>query len=79
MSRGDAEGVHTAPVIPLNRYWMNLRVAAEHVDVEFPDVIAAVARHEMHAVDDTQGRPGVWMVRMLEVEAWAEKRAQLVG
>lgn len=65
MSRGDAEGVHTAPVIPLNRYWMNLRVAAEHVDVEFPDVIAAVARHEM--------------VRMLEVEAWAEKRAQLVG
>lgn len=64
-----------APVIPLNRYWMDLRGASEHVGIDFPDVVAAVARGEMYAEDTHSGRHGVWMVRMLEVEAWAVRRA----
>lgn len=68
-----------APVIPLNNYWMDLRVAAEHVGVHFADVVGAVARREMYSVNDHASRPEVWMVRMLEVEAWAERRARLAG
>lgn len=64
-----------ATVIPLNTYWMDLLVASEHVGIEFPEVVAAVARGEMYADDNRRGRPGVSMVRMLEIEAWAERRA----
>lgn len=64
-----------ATVIPLNTYWMDLRVASEHVGVDFPDVVSAAARGEMYTEDNRRGRPGVCMVRMLEVEAWADRRA----
>jgi hypothetical protein len=68
-----------APVIPLNSYWMDLPGAAAHVGVHIADLVAAVSRSEMYAVNNHLGRPEVWMVRMGEVEAWAERRAQLAG
>jgi hypothetical protein len=68
-----------APVVPLNSYWMDLPGAAAHVGVHISDVVAAVSRREMYAVNDHLGKPEVWMVRMGEVEAWAERRAQLAG
>jgi predicted RecB family endonuclease len=68
-----------APVIPLNNFWMDLPVAAEHVEVHFADLVAAVARGEMFSVDDHHGRPGISRVRMLEVEDWAVRRAGLAG
>ena len=71
--------MHLAPVIPLNSYWMDLPGAAAHVGVDMADVVAAVSRREMYSVNDHLGKPEVWMVRMLEVEAWAERRAQLAG
>ena len=68
-----------APVISLNSDWLDLPGAARHVGVPFADLVAAVARREMSCVNDHLGNPEVWMVRMLEVEDWAEGRARLDG
>ena len=43
------------------------------------DVVAAVSRGEMYSVNNDLGSPEVWMVRMVEVEDWAERRARLAG
>lgn len=71
--------MHLAPVIPVNGYWMDLPGAAAHVGVHMADVVAAVSRRELHSVNDHLSKPEAWMVRMLDVEAWAERRAQLAG
>jgi hypothetical protein len=68
-----------ATVIPLNAYWMDLPGAAAHVGVHVADVVAAVSSGEMYSVNNHLGKPEVWMVRMVEVEAWAERRARLAG
>ena len=51
----------------------------QHVGVQFADLVAAVARREMYCVNDHLGNPEVWMVRVPEVEYWAEGRARLGG
>ena len=71
--------MNTAPVISLNSDWMDLPGAARHVGVQFADLVAAVSRREMYCVNDHLGNPEVWMVRMLEVEDWAEGRPRLHG
>ena len=69
----------TAPVIPLNGYWLDLPAAAAHVGVHVADLMAAVCRRELHSTNDHLDNAATWMVRTLEVEAWAERRAQLAG
>lgn len=68
-----------APVVLLDRYWMDLPTAAEHVQVELAGVVAAVARGELSALCTHRRRPGVWLVPMLEVQAWAESLARRAG
>ena len=61
-------------VVLLPDAWLDLRAAAEHVGVEFRDIVAAVARGELlgRAVDPC--RPGVWMVAVADLDRWARRR-----
>lgn len=52
---------------------VDLRTAAACVNIEFRDIVAAVARGELRAADTDPGRPGVWHVLAGDLFAWAQR------
>ena len=52
---------------------LDLRAAAEHVGVEFRDLVAAVARDQLAATAIDPCRPGVWMVVVADLDRWARR------
>lgn len=72
-------GMPLAPVITLANYRMDLRRAGEYAGVEPRDIIAAVARGELPASDGHRDRPGVWLVRMRDVDAWSAANQRAAG
>ena len=54
---------------------LDLRSAAEHLGIEFRDMVAAVARKQLPIAPENPGRPGVWLVAVGELDRWAHRHS----
>jgi hypothetical protein len=63
-----------APLLVPANNWMDLAVAADYVGVSYAEILAAATKGEIEATVTHPRRPGDWMVRMGEVEHWANRR-----
>lgn len=59
-----------SPAVALTR-WLDVAEAAEWVGVPAERVRRAIARRRLPAVSSHPARPGHWMVRLDDLEAWA--------
>jgi hypothetical protein len=74
--RADDPAMNYAPLLRPANNWMDLAVAADYVGVAYSVLLAAATRGDLNATVTHPRRPGEWMVRMGDVELWAQMRAQ---
>jgi hypothetical protein len=73
-SRAEALAMNYAPLLLPANNWMDLAVAADYVGVAYSVLLAAATRGDLQATVTHPRRPGDWMVRMGDVEMWAQQQ-----
>ena len=73
-SRADGTVMNYAPLLLPATNWMDLLVAADYVEVPYAELVAAATKGELDATLTHPRRLGDWMVRMCDLEAWADRR-----
>ena len=53
--------------------WLDVPAAARYATVRPDEVLKAIARRDLPAVTTHPDRPGAWMMRREDVEAWISK------
>ncbi len=61
---------HPSPTTLHSNDWLDLVDAAEHADVPYREIVRAVTDRELTAITTHPRRPGDWLVREADVDAW---------
>jgi len=62
-------GTAWAPTQQAN-FWMDVPTAAQYAGVTRDDLQAAINTRQVPAITSHPRRPGVWMVRLADLDAW---------